>query len=200
MSHPICGWGWVLVRFWQDIWCGDTLLILSYPELFVVSRSKETCVADLRRFSNGVLFWDLNFVRAIQDWELESLSNFLDSIYGVSLRGVGTIRIIGILIKEEVLQFTHITRFWQTVSISPSYGRLFGSPRSLLELLFFFVWTIVLGNILTIDNLWKQRILILGWCCICKRNGESADHLLIHCPLASDLANLWCLPCFGLSE
>ena len=111
LSHPICGWGWVLVRFWQDIWCGDTLLILSYPELFVVSRSKETCVADLRRFSNGVLFWDLNFVRAIQDWELESLSNFLDSIYGVSLKGVGTIRIIGILIKEEVLQFTHITRF-----------------------------------------------------------------------------------------
>ena len=51
------------------------------------------------KFSTGVLFWDLNFVRAIQDWELESLSNFLDSIYGVSLKGVGMIRIIGILIK-----------------------------------------------------------------------------------------------------
>ena len=47
-----------------------------------------------------------------------------------------------------------------------------------------------MGNILTIDNLRKWTILILDWCCMCKRNGESVDHLLIHCPLAFDL---WCM-------
>ena len=44
-----------------------------------------------------------------------------------------------------------------------------------------------MGNILTIDNLRKWTILILDWCCMCKRNGESVDHLLIHCPIAFDL-------------
>ena len=29
--------------------------------------------------------------------------------------------------------------------------------------------------------------MILDWCCMCKRNGESVNHLLIHCPLAFDL-------------
>ena len=47
--------------------------------------------------------------------------------------------------------------------------------------------TAALENILTIDNLRKRQILILDWCCMCKRNGESVDHLLIHCSIASDL-------------
>ena len=51
----------------------------------------------------------------------------------------------------------------------------------------FFVWIVVLGNILTIDNLRKRKILFLDWYCMCKRNGESVDHLLIHCSFASDL-------------
>ena len=51
----------------------------------------------------------------------------------------------------------------------------------------FFVWIVVLGNILTIDNLRKRKILFLDWYCMCKRNGESVDHLLIHDPLAFDL-------------
>ena len=62
---------------------------MCYPKLFTISRNKEAYVAGLMKFPNGVLFWDLNFVRAIQDWELESLSNFMDSIYGVSLREFG---------------------------------------------------------------------------------------------------------------
>ena len=32
-----------------------------------------------------------------------------------------------------------------------------------------------------------DNLLILDWCCMCKRNGESVDHLLIHCPIAFDL-------------
>ena len=51
----------------------------------------------------------------------------------------------------------------------------------------FFVWTAALGNILTIDNFGKQKILTLDWCCMCKRNGESVIHLFIHCPIAFDL-------------
>ena len=40
---------------------------------------------------------------------------------------------------------------------------------------------------MTIDNLRKRKVLILDSCCMCKRNGESVDQLLIHCPIAFDL-------------
>ena len=62
----------------------------------------------------------------------------------------------------------------------------------------FFVWIAALRKCLTIDNLRKRKVWILNWCYMCKRNGESVDHLFLHCPLASDL---WAtvLGLFGVS-
>ena len=44
------------VRFWQDIWCGDTSLCVLYPGLFSLGQNKEAYVANLMKFPNGVLF------------------------------------------------------------------------------------------------------------------------------------------------
>ena len=51
----------------------------------------------------------------------------------------------------------------------------------------FFSWTSALGKILSIDNLRNRGMLILDWCCICKKCGETVDHLLLHCPIALEL-------------
>ena len=51
----------------------------------------------------------------------------------------------------------------------------------------FYVWTVDFGNILTIDNLRKRKVKIIDWCYMCKCNGESVDHLMLHCPIISDL-------------
>ena len=41
--------------------------------------------------------------------------------------------------------------------------------------------------ILTINNLRKKKVLILDWCYMYKSNGESVDHLLLHCPIVYKL-------------
>jgi len=51
----------------------------------------------------------------------------------------------------------------------------------------FFVWSTTLGKILTHDNLCKRNIVVIEWCCMCKKNGESIDHLLLHCKVVRDL-------------
>ena len=51
----------------------------------------------------------------------------------------------------------------------------------------FFVWTAVLGKILTLDNLRKKNIIVMEWCCMCKYIGESIDQLLLHCEVAMEV-------------
>jgi hypothetical protein len=52
----------------------------------------------------------------------------------------------------------------------------------------FFVWTVAWGQILTCDNLRRRGIVLVGWCCLCRCNGEIMDHLLLHFSVA---AKLW---------
>jgi hypothetical protein len=48
----------------------------------------------------------------------------------------------------------------------------------------FFVWSVTLDKILTMDNLRKKHVILLDRCCMCRRNGESVDHLLLYCDVA----------------
>jgi hypothetical protein len=51
----------------------------------------------------------------------------------------------------------------------------------------FFVWSAVLGKIWTHDNLRKSNVIVMEWRCLCKKSGESIDHLLLHCEITRDL-------------
>jgi len=62
----------------------------------------------------------------------------------------------------------------------------------------FFAWSVVLDKILTMDNLRKMHVILVDRCCMCKRNGESVDHLLLHCDVAYALRSAL-FTRFGLS-
>ena len=50
-----------------------------------------------------------------------------------------------------------------------------------------FVWTAVHGQILILDNLMLRKRILVNRCCMCHRNKETVDHLLLHCPVAHSL-------------
>lgn len=43
-----------------------------------------------------------------------------------------------------------------------------------------------MGKILIIDNLWHHKMVVVGWCYMCKKAEETADHLLAHCEHARE--------------
>jgi hypothetical protein len=43
----------------------------------------------------------------------------------------------------------------------------------------FFTWSASLGKNFTLDKLHKRHIIVIDWCCKCKKSGEIPDHLLL---------------------
>jgi hypothetical protein len=54
---------------------------------------------------------------------------------------------------------------------------------------FFFPLGWPLSKIFTMDNLRKWHVIVVDRCCICKKDGESVDHLLIYYEVACALWN-----------
>uniref|UniRef100_A0A7N2LF47 RanBP2-type domain-containing protein n=1 Tax=Quercus lobata TaxID=97700 RepID=A0A7N2LF47_QUELO len=174
------------VKFWQDRWCGETSLAVRYPDLFRFCRNKDASVAELMMSANGVLFWDVRFIRSVHARDLEVMSDFMATIYGSHIRGRGEDKMCWI--PNKVKGFL-VSDYYRILSGTASFGFPWKSiwKQKISSKVAFFVWTAALGKCLTIDNLRKRKVWILDWCNMCKRNGESVDHLFLHCPFASNL-------------
>ena len=147
-------------------------------------------MGDLLQFQNGGVTWLLDFIRHVQDWELESVNVLLELLYSSSAKGYGEDRMCwrggckdGFQVKDyyrDILPQSGITLPWRSIWKSKAPPRVA-----------FFVWTAALGRILTTDNLRHRRVLVLDYCWMCKRNGESISHLLLHCSYATELWNFF---------
>ena len=51
----------------------------------------------------------------------------------------------------------------------------------------FFLWVAALGRILMVDNLKRWGFQLVNWCCLCKKDEETINHLLIHCESTVDI-------------
>lgn len=48
----------------------------------------------------------------------------------------------------------------------------------------FFVWTAIIGKILTM-YISRKHVIVVDWCCMCKKSSKFVDHLLFHYKIAS---------------
>jgi hypothetical protein len=64
------------ICFWHDAWCGDQPLKKIFLELFSIAGCKEAWVGDNMSSTNGVIQWNVSFVRSVQDWEVDLVLAF----------------------------------------------------------------------------------------------------------------------------
>ena len=148
------------VKFWSDLWCGDSSLKEAFPALFSIASNKVAAVADYMQIRHGNLHWEVTFVRNLQDWELESLVSFLDRIYFVSLNDSGMDQMCW---QRDSKSDFSVNSYYCCLNVSttvqfPWKGirKSKASPR-----VAFFLWTAIWGKILTNDNLRKRRVVLV---------------------------------------
>uniref|UniRef100_A0A7N2LVS0 Reverse transcriptase zinc-binding domain-containing protein n=1 Tax=Quercus lobata TaxID=97700 RepID=A0A7N2LVS0_QUELO len=148
------------VKFWQDRWCGGTSLAVRYPDLFKFCRNKDASVAELMLSANGVLFWDVRFIRSVHARDLAAMSDFMATIYGSHIRGRGEDKMCWI--PNKVKGFL-VSDYYRILAGTASFG--FPWKRiwklKIPSRVAFFVWTAALGKCLTIDNLRKRKGLYM---------------------------------------
>jgi hypothetical protein len=149
--------------------------------------AKEAWVKDHMQLSNGSIQWNVPFLRAVQDWEVEAVTVFFGKLYAFRRRMGVTDCMLWNPSKRNIFE---VKSFFRVLSSSGTSSSSFPS-RSIWKVkvplrVNFFVWMATLGNILTLDNMCKRGIIVVGWCCMCKQSGESINHLL-HCEVAQAL-------------
>ena len=83
-------------------------------------------MAELLSSSGDGFHWNVNFVRPVQDWELESVVTFLDFIYSGLVRGNRVINYAGNLLPVGFLMLNLFIRFCVLPPILFSLGNLDG--------------------------------------------------------------------------
>jgi mannosylglycoprotein endo-beta-mannosidase len=73
------------IRFWRDVWIGDSPLCLKFPRLYSLSMQKDVCVGELLMVEGDRRWWNLNWRRNLFQWEMERLNVLVGLIANVSL-------------------------------------------------------------------------------------------------------------------
>lgn len=141
--------------------------------MFRIAHEQEASVAELLGISKGSLQWNHGFIRATHEWEIGVFSAFFDLLYSIELGMEEAIRLFGSLPEK--------------FSARSFYEVITSQQHNLFPLkVTFFVWTASLEKILTKGNLRKRWIIIIDFCCMCRRSGEIVDHLFLPYEVARD--------------
>jgi hypothetical protein len=131
------------------------------------------------------------------DWELESFDSFFSLLYSLKVHPGEVDNLLWTPSSNQ--KFTVKSYYTLLQSGEHSYfpwrsvWKVKVPPR-----VAFFLWTAALDRILMVDTLKKRGFTLGNWCCLCKMNEETTNHLLIHCEYTSALWQL-ILNLFGVS-
>ena len=73
------------IRFWTDNWCGIAELSQSFPQLYALAVHRNATVDEVWDSTFGQGGWNLRFIRAFNDWELDLVGDLLTILRGYML-------------------------------------------------------------------------------------------------------------------
>ncbi|RVW81724.1 LINE-1 retrotransposable element ORF2 protein [Vitis vinifera] len=176
------------IRFWTDMWCGDSALFQRFPHLYILVAHRNALVEDMWDQNVGEGGWNLRFIRDFNDWEVEMVGELLQALRGfritweedsVSWKGGGS----GQFRVKDAYS-------WLDRPMDVIFPKNKIWMERVLTKIMFFAWEATWGKILTLDRLQKRGWQLPNRCFLCACEAESVNHILIHCTVARVLWDL----------
>ncbi|RVX07309.1 putative ribonuclease H protein [Vitis vinifera] len=176
------------IRFWTDLWCGNSVLSQDFPNLFSMAAHRNVTVEECWDQNTGQGGWILGLLRDLNDWEVGLVGNILAVLrdYSVTMEddavcwkkgedGLFKIKYAyNVLANSHGLDFPH-SNVW--------VGKV---PTKIA----FFAWEATWGKVLTLDRLQRRGWHLPNRCFLCGCEEETINHILIHCTVAKGLWNI----------
>ena len=176
------------VRFWLDIWIGDSPLATQFLNLFHCAQNGRALANDYIKRLGGKAMWGPIFRGNLSEEEERRFCSPLTLIGGVyypmdgrdsqvwshSTYGPFSVASFFHAFNMNDSNASHISRLW----------KIKAPPRVLA-----FAWIVLQGGTLTMDIPGRRNMVIVNACPMCLKNAESMDHLFLNCRVAQGLWN-----------
>ena len=188
-----------LIRFWKDIWLGDSPLYTRFTRLFQLEQEKDCLVVD--RISNRQ--WSWNWSRDnIGTRNSSHLNNLLEDISLIEVRD-GADKCIWSLAHDGTFNVVDLRRLIDDRML-PSLDTKTIWNKSLPRKVNIFIWRLKLDRLPHSLNLSSRGIEIPEISCpTCNGNVESNIHIFFECIFAKEIWMIirrWCEDSFPLFD
>ncbi|RVW19678.1 Structural maintenance of chromosomes protein 3, partial [Vitis vinifera] len=178
------------IRFWEDLWWGNQTLCAQFAELYRVISVRNLTVSNVLG-NSFPLSWNFNFRRNLTDSEIDLLQRLMSSLHSVLLSPSSSDSRAWSLSSSGSFSvksfFYALSRDSNPLMFLPAKFLWSSKVPSKVKAL---AWLVAHGKVNTNDKLQLRRpykALCPQWCILCKGNGESIDHLFLHCPITIGL-------------
>ncbi|KAL4185406.1 hypothetical protein AMTRI_Chr10g230540 [Amborella trichopoda] len=188
------------VSFLYHKWVGDYPLKCVFIDVYRLASNKNILVCDVEEKNGGRTSWSIPLIyRRLSDMEQAkscAMMKLLERAYVAQNAEdifVWKLEIDGLFsVKPCYNLFFHDRVRWSVPSIAQIWKWQIPLKVQI------FVWLAPYNKILTVDNLIKRGKILPNICLLCKQDGKSKNHMLIHCPFVSILWH-WLMNVIGVS-
>ncbi|WMV13350.1 hypothetical protein MTR67_006735 [Solanum verrucosum] len=170
--------------FWNDIWVGQTPLRQQFPDIYILNQQKMATILEVRNEQG----WNLTFRRFLNDWEVERMTQFYNTLEQDKNLTCEKDKLIWKLEKDGKFK---VKSAYKLLDISIEIKELRSWKMiwkgKIPHKVACFTWLVARQYVLTQDNLMKRGRDLCSRCSFCESETETINHLFLHCKVTEKL-------------
>jgi len=181
------------VRFWEDVWVGESNLKTSFQRLFSLSVNQDQKMEEVGEWEGTDWRWRVQWRRDRFEWEAEMEENLMECIERASLeRETTDIQVWGVEAAEKfTVNSAYECLAKQTRGTQQASFELVWKAKAFPNVLTT-TWRILIDRLPTKEGLSRRGVLMdTTVCVLCKIKEESCQHLFIDCKYAQLVWSLY---------